>query len=342
MDNRLKNIVYTLILVGAVAAVYFWRNSGNAELVAFQGKTMGPISYSVKYFDNEGRNFKAEIDSLLADFNNALNTYLPGSEITAFNEGDSIWTFASEYPFRVIDVSRRIYEETEGAYDPTVMPLVNAWGFGPEEAWEPDSMAIDSIRTFVGFDKLSFDERSVVKPDPRIQLDFSASAKGYGVDVVVDYLKEQGIDNIFVEIGGEVRTMGENLETEKPWRIAIIHPESTVENVRQIAIMEVSDNAVATSGNYFNYRVIDGQKFSHTIDPESGYPVARALLSASVIAPTCLEADALATAFMVMGHEKAIEYLESHNQIGGFLIFSTESGLSFYQTEGLAINLLED
>ncbi len=342
MDNRIKNIIYTLVLVAAVVAVYLYRNSGSSEMVAFQGKTMGPISYSVKYFDNEGRNFKAEVDSILKDFNDALNTYLPHSEITGFNQGDGDWVFQSSYPFPVLEVSQQIYEETSGAYDPTVMPLVNAWGFGPEEALSPDSIRIDSIRSFVGFNKVHFSKDKATKDDPRVQLDFSASAKGYGVDVVVDFLQSQGIDNIFVEIGGEVRTAGKNLETDKPWRIAIIHPESTVEQVRQIAIMEVSDKAVATSGNYFNYRIVDGRKYSHTIDPSTGYPIVHPLLSASVAAPTCLEADALATAFMVMGHEKAIEYLEGHPSIGGFLIFSTDSGLSFYQTGDLEVIQLEE
>jgi len=342
MDNRLKNIVYTLLLVGAVVAVYFYRDGGDAELVAFQGRTMGPIAYSVKYFDEEGRNFKKEVDSILVNFNDALNTYLPASEITRFNKGNSTWMFSSGYPYPVLDLSRKIFNETGGAYDPTVMPLVNAWGFGPESNEMPDSAAIDSIRTFVGFDHVSFDQKSATKDDPRVQLDFSASAKGYGVDVVIEFLTSKGLKNIFVEIGGEVRSVGSNLETGKPWRIAIIHPESTVENVRQIAIMEVSDRAVATSGNYFNYRVVDGRKFSHTIDPSAGYPIVHALLSASVTASTCLEADALATAFMVMGHEKAIAYLDEHEDIGAFLIFSTPSGLSFYQTDGLNVTRMED
>jgi thiamine biosynthesis lipoprotein len=341
MDNRIKNIIYTLILVGAVVAVYLYRNNGTTELVAFQGKTMGPISYSVKYFDEEGRNFKPEVDSVLEDFNDALNTYLPDSEISGFNHGEGGWIFDSPYPYPVLALSERIYEETSGAYDPTVMPLVNAWGFGPDEAASPDSALIDSVRVFVGFNKVHFDDQRAMRDDPRVQLDFSASAKGYGVDVVVELLQSKGIDNIFVEIGGEVRTVGKNLETDRPWRIAIIHPESTVDQVRQIAIMDVSDRAVATSGNYFNYRMVNGRKYSHTIDPSTGYPIVHPLLSASVAASTCLEADALATAFMVMGHQKAIEYLESHPSIGGFLIFSTDTGLSFYQTENLDITLLE-
>jgi thiamine biosynthesis lipoprotein len=341
MDNRFRNILYTLILVAAVVVVYLYRNQGQMEYVAFQGKTMGPISYSVKYFDKDGRNFKPEVDSLLTRFNKALNTYIPDSEISKFNL-DSIWVYQSEFVLPVLELSQRIYEETDGAYDPTVMPLVNAWGFGPDEQQLPDSAEVDSIRSFLGFNKIVFDEQRAFKNDKRLQLDFSASAKGYGVDVVLDFLESRGLENVFVEIGGEVRSKGMNLDTDKPWRIAIIHPESEPTNVRQIAIMEVADNAVATSGNYFNYRVVDGRKYSHTIDPDSGYPVTLPILSASVIAPTCMEADALATAFMVMGHERAIAYLNDHPSIQAFLIFSTPSGeLSFYQSEGLNIKMVD-
>ncbi len=338
MDLRIKNIIYTLILAGAVVIVYFWRNSGQSELVAFSGTTMGPIQYSVKYFDKDGRNFKKEVDSILIAFNQSLNTYIPESEISQFN-GDSTWNFTSEYFYPVLELSKRIYNGTNGAYDPTVMPLVNAWGFGPGEQQLPDSSAIDSIRAFIGFNRISFDKTHVAKSDPRVQLDFSASAKGYGVDVVIEFLQDQGIDNCFVEIGGEVRVTGKNIENDGPWRIGIIDPNSTSEDIKQYAIMELENTAVATSGNYFNYRIVDGRKFSHTIDPSTGYPVVHALLSASVTAGTCMEADALATAFMVMGHEKAIEYLNQHPETGAFLIFSTPGGLSTYSTQGLNVTL---
>ena len=203
MDNRIKNLIYTLVLVGAVAAVYLYRNADVPIMVAFQGKTMGPITYSVKYFDKGERDFQPEVDSLLRAFNQALNTYIPESEISVFNR-DSLWNFASPFAFPVLDVSRRIYEGTSGAYDPTVMPLVNAWGFGPAEQDLPDSTEIDSILTFVGFDKIVFDQSRAYKEDRRVQLDFSASAKGYGVDVVLEFLQSKGIKDIFVEVGGEL------------------------------------------------------------------------------------------------------------------------------------------
>ncbi|MCA6078235.1 FAD:protein FMN transferase [Fulvivirga sedimenti] len=339
MDLRFKNILYTLILVGAVVIVYLWRNSGEPVLVTFTGTTMGPIRYSVKYYDEKERNFKTEVDSILIAFNQSLNTYIPDSEISQFNL-DSVWNFKSEYFFPVLELSDRIYNETNGAYDPTVMPLVNIWGFGPGEQQFPDSSAIDSIKTFIGFERISYDKNQVAKSDRRVQLDFSASAKGYGVDVVVDFLIDQGINNCFVEIGGEVRVVGSNIENDMPWRIGIIDPNSTEGSVRQFAVIELENRAIATSGNYFNYRVVDGRKFSHTIDPSSGYPVVHPLLSASVTAQTCMEADALATAFMVMGHEKAIKYLNEHPEIGAFLIFSTPSGeLSTYGTVGLNVKM---
>ncbi len=336
MDNRRKNIIYTLVLVSLVALVYFFRNTGTVPMVTVTGKTMGPISYSVKYFDREERNFKSGIDSLLEAFNASLNTYIESSEISAFNR-DSAYTFRSPFFPKVLEASRQLFEATGGAYDPTVMPFVNAWGFGPARAVEPDSAYIDSLRVFTGFGKLSFSSEVVRKEDARLQLDFSASAKGYGVDVVLEYLMDRGIKNAFVEIGGEVRVAGMNLENDSPWRIGILDPGSTESNQYFIGMVELKDRAMATSGNYFNYRVINGIRYSHTINPRTGYPEISPILSASVFAENCLEADALATAFMVMGHDKAIAFLNNHEEYDAFLVFDAGNGeVSTYATEGIS------
>ena len=344
MDLRKKNIFYTVVLLTAMLVVYWVREANNTEppeLTSFSGTTMGNITYNVKYFDPEGRVFKMEVDSLLQVFNSSLNTYIPSSEISRFNEDSSLQFVLPFFP-EVLQASKEIYTSTGGAFDPTVMPLVNAWGFGPKNTQVPDSAFIDSLKQFVGFRNIEFSSEKVWKKDIRTAIDFSAIAKGQGVDVVYDFIRVRGIKDIFVEIGGEVRASGKNAAANRPWSVYILDPSSTRENLKQLAIMQLSDAGLATSGNYFNYRIVDGRKYSHTINPVSGYPIVHPLLSASVVAPTCMEADALATAFMVMGHEKAIEYLNDHPEVDAFLVFSLPDGnVSTYQSNGINLEMID-
>lgn len=345
MDLRRKNIFYTVVLLTAMLIVYWVREANNSEqpqLMNFSGVTMGNITYNVKYVDAEQRSFKQGVDSVLKVFNSSLNTYIPGSEISRFNN-DSSFQFVLPYFPEVLEASRAIYSSTAGAFDPTVMPLVNAWGFGPADGVVPDSMFIDSLKQFVGFDQIMFNAEGVWKKDSRAALDFSAIAKGQGVDVVYEYIRSQGPKDIFVEIGGEVRVGGKNSVADRSWSVYILDPSSTRENIKQLAILQLPEAGLATSGNYFNYRVVDGRKYSHTLNPVTGYPIDHPLLSASVIATTCMEADALATAFMVMGHEKAIEYLGAHPEIDALLVFSLPDGsISTYQTNGINMKMLDE
>lgn len=291
-------------------------------------------TYHITYFDSHKRNFKRDVDSLLVEFNRSLNTYQPESEISIFNKGLSI-TFRSPFFLPVLEKSEMITRESHGAFDPTVMPLVNAWGFGPGKKLTMDSARVDSIRQFVGFDKISFTQDSLWKSDRRVQLDFSAIAKGYGVDVVADYLTEKGIKNAFVEIGGEVVARGKNLKMDKPWETGILDPASTYFNRVFRAYVSLTDKAMATSGNYFNYYEEEGKKYSHTIDPGSGFPIQREILSASVFAKDCMTADGWATAFMVVGHDKAIELLGSHPELEAFLIYTDGPGTKTFATNGI-------
>ena len=335
MSLRLKNIIYTLVLLLAVFLVWKYRQGKQQPMIAFNGTTMGPIMYHVKYFDKEKRNFKHEVDSLLKRFNQALSTYIPDSEISRFNS-DTTLLFESPFFYPVLECSKNIYELTDGAYDPTVMPLVNAWGFGPDKGIPNDSTYIDSLMQFIGFDKIMFNRDSVSKKDPRVQLDFSASAKGYGVDLVAGFLQNEGINNLFVEIGGEVVAKGKNLQKDQVWQVGILDPKSDEINRFYKVVVGLKDKAMATSGNYFNYRTIDGVKYSHTINPATGYPVVHPLLSASVFAENCMTADALATAFMVLGHDEAIELLKGTPAIDAFLIYNDESGnVKTYTTKGI-------
>ena len=336
MSLRVKNIIYSALLLLVMFLVYKYRASQTEPLVAFSGKTMGPIIYNVKYFDEALRDFQPEVDSLLNVFNLSLNTYIPQSEISRFNRGES-FRYQLPYFYEAINVSREVFDLTQGAFDPSIGPLINTWGFGYTEGVNKDSAVIDSIRMFIGMEKILFNKDSVWKKDPRVALDFSASAKGYGVDVVFEYLKNKGLTDIFVEIGGEVRVGGENRQTGKPWQVGILHPNSDELNRYPMAIVSLSDQAMATSGNYFNYHIIDGIKYSHTISPDTGYPIQHPLLSATVFADDCMRADALATALMVLGHEKAIALIESQAQYEGFLIYNDEKGqIQTYSSPGVA------
>ena len=322
-----------LLLMAAI--LVYWLYNKPAPLVEIEGVTFGSISYHIKYKDSEGRNFKPSIDSLLVVFSNALSHYIPDSELSILNKSDVPQPYSSPFMLPVLQESRRIYELSNGAYNPAIMPLVNAWGFGPVENIAPDSMMIDSLRAFSDFNLVEFNYKQVWKNDPRVQLDFSASAKGYGVDVIGHFLISKGIESFFVEIGGEVTCKGKNSKNQ-PWRIGIINPESDLFNQSFIATVDVSDIAVATSANNFNYRIIDEVKYSHTIDPATGYPVTRSILSASIFSKECMTADALATACMVMGIEKSISMIESMDGVDALFIFSDENGkIANYLTDGI-------
>ncbi|HMP98360.1 MAG TPA: FAD:protein FMN transferase [Cyclobacteriaceae bacterium] len=334
MSLRTKNIIYTLVLLSAMFMVWKYREGKQETLVAFEGRTMG-TTYHIQYFDKQGRNLKPQVDSLLIVFNQSLSTYIPDAEISQFNLSAS-FQFQLPYFYPVIASSKEIFEITDGYFDPTVMPLVNAWGFGPAKPSPPNAKQVDSLMSFVGFDKIFFNQDSVWKTDKRVQLDFSAIAKGYGADIVADYIQSKGIENLFVEIGGEVVAKGKNLARNRVWEIGILDPDSEPIHQRYKLFVSLDNKAIATSGNYYNYREVDGVKYSHTINPLTGYPVQHAILSASVFADDCMTADALATAFMAMGHEKAKEILHENKQWDAILIYSSPEGdLVVYATEGI-------
>jgi thiamine biosynthesis lipoprotein len=215
------------------------------------------------------------------------------------------------------------------------MPFVNAWGFGPRKVERPDTAEILAIRSFVGFEKVNFNADSVWKSDARVQIDFGGIGQGYGADVIATFLKAKGVENFFVELGGEGVAYGANLAQERPWEIGILDPNSDALNQRFIARAILTNQGFSTSGNYFNYRIVDGKKYSHTIDPISGFPVQRALLSATVFAADCSTADAWATAFMAMGHEKAIPLLDHHPELSVLLVFSGDEGIQTFLSPSL-------
>jgi thiamine biosynthesis lipoprotein len=340
LKNFLKRL-YPIVLILLVYLVYKMRQNETPplQMVEMSGTTMGKIGYSVKYFNETGENFADEIDTLLKVWNLSLSTYIPDSEISRFNNGTACFQFESDYFLPVLKASKEVYEISNGAFDPTVGPLVNAWGFGPDKSMVPDSSTVDSLLYLVGFNKIQFDQKQVCKDTSGIKLDFSAVAKGYAVDVISDFLESKGVKNHLVEIGGELICKGTKVN-EKPWRTAIEDPTVEVYERKVLAVVELKDRAVATSGNYRNYYVQDGVKYVHTINPATGFPISHKLLSASVFADNCMLADAYATAFMVMGLEKAKSVLEKNKPLDAYLIFSGDNGeIETLITDGIAKNI---
>ncbi|MCH5309863.1 MAG: FAD:protein FMN transferase [Prevotella sp.] len=259
-----------------------------------------------------------KIDRSLSPFNEA-------SVITAINQNQDVTPDALFLD--VFKLAMQISEETDGAFDITVAPLVNAWGFGFKNSTQPTNVQVDSLLQIVGYRKVSLTDGKVRKQDSRIMLDCSAIAKGYGSDVIAKLLRNKGVKNFMVEIGGEIVTSGVNPE-RLPWRIGVTKPTDDSLSVSHElqTVLNVTDKAMATSGNYRNFYYKNGRKFAHTIDPKTGYPVQHNILSATVLAKSCAVADAYATAFMVMGLERAQKVLERHPELMAYLIYNDEQG----------------
>lgn len=292
-------------------------------------------TYHIAYFDSQNRNFKPDIEKILKDFDLSLSTYIPNSIISKINANEK--NVVVDYYFEVcFNKAKEIWKETEGAFDPTVFPLVNAWGFGPGKKLNIKPQKIDSILEFVGFDKIKLRRNKIIKKDNRVSLDFNAFAQGYSVDVVSKFLDNQGIKAYIVEIGGEVYAKGKKPNGEN-WTIGIEKPidNKTSENPIK-AIAKIENLAVATSGDYRRFIIENGIKYAHHIDPKTGYPVKNNLLSASIFSKECITSDATATGILVMGLEKSIIYLKNHPELQAYLIYSDDKGLyKVYETPGL-------
>ena len=342
-----------LSLTAWLIALASWMSGGIAPLspkkpepIHVTGRTMG-TTYHITYFDRRGRNFQQQIDTLLVAVNRSISNYDPMSMVSQFNRsprGIGMSRSASDkvrYFIEPLRVATDIHHASDGTLDLTIMPLVNAWGFGPAGPLEMTKERVDSLKRFVGFDKIRIRADSVVKLHPLTQLDFGGIGQGYGADVVAGFLRKQGINDFLVEIGGEGTVAGCNLQTNRPWRIGILDPASTQDNQFFKAYITLKEGGFTTAGSYFNYREIDGKRYSHTIDPVTGYPAEHNLLSVSVFAENCTLADAWDTAFMVMGYEKTVDALRRHPELQALLLYTADDGvLASYATPGLAASVV--
>ena len=303
---------------------------------------MGNISYNIKYLSKEKINYKSAIDSILVDFNNSLSTYISDSELSKFNNADTLFNISNEL-YTILKVSDKIHRSTKGAFDPTIGKLVNLWGFGPTKILEtPDSLKVRETLKNVGFDQIYFDNKIAVRNNLNIYLDFSAIAKGYAVDIIAKFLNNKNIKNFMIEIGGEVRCSGFN--ENKNWIIGINDPLEKNLNL-PLASVSLVDKSLATSGNYRNFYRKNNKVISHTIDPRTGFSSNSNILSASVFHKSCIEADAYATAFMVLGKNKSIQIVEKNKDLDAFLVFLDENGnIKNYVSKGIEkyINLLKE
>ncbi len=292
-------------------------------------------TYHITYIDKQSRDFQAEIEKILADFDNSLSTYIPNSIISRINSNQKN-VIVDNYFITCFNKAKEVWQNTEGAFDPTVYPLVNAWGFGPGKKQKIEKSKIDSILKFVGFDLIKLKGNKVIKKDPRVALDFNAFAQGYSVDVVSEFLNSKGITSYIVEIGGEVYAKGKNVIGEF-WKIGIEKPIDNKDSENPLkAIVNLENLAIATSGNYRRFIIEDGVKYAHHLDPKTGYPTKNNLLSASIFAKDCITSDAYATGILVMGLDKSKVFLQSHPEIQAYLIYSDDQGnYQVFETPGL-------
>lgn len=287
-----------------------------------EGFVFGTI-YHITY--QSDKNYQKEIEAELKKVDQSLSPFNKTSIISRINRNENV---AVDEMFKeVFTLAENISKETDGAFDITVAPMVNVWGFGFKQGITPSKEVIDSLKAIVGFHKVALVDGHVKKQNPNTMLDCSAIAKGYGSDIVARFLKSKGIENYMVEIGGEVVTRG-NSEKRVPWRIGVNKPtdDSLNTSTELQTVLNVTDKAMATSGNYRNFYYKNGKKYAHTIDPKTGYPVQHNILSATVIADNCATADAYATSFMVLGMDRAQKILAKHPDLLAYLIYSDDKG----------------
>lgn len=308
--------------------------------ISFVGEAQGTY-YLVTYFDAKSRNFQPQVDSLLKAFDQSVSLWEPESILSRVNRGDSLVDLDLIFLYN-FKLSYQVAEATAGAFDFTVAPLVRAYGFGPKGRSEITPQLIDSLKTIVDYRKVRLENGRVVKDDPRISFDFNAVAQGYSVDLVAQMLLVHGISSFIVDVGGEIYANSKKPDGSN-WLVGIETPAETKTDERHVGtVVRVENKAIATSGNYRKYYEKDGIRYSHTIDPKTGYPVEHSLLSVTVMAKNAALADAYATAFMVMGQEQAILFVDQYPGMEAHFIWSGSQGsIETYTTKGL-LELIDD
>ncbi|TXF85234.1 FAD:protein FMN transferase [Neolewinella aurantiaca] len=310
----------------------------NAPSVKLVGEAMGSY-YRITYLGDSIPDLRERVDSLLNAYNLELSAWVPDSKLNAFNNSETgIDIGGTDHFVPNLEIARRVSEATAGTYDPTVAPLVKYWGFGTgkqRQTAEINMTEVNELLRLVGLDKVTLEGTMLKKALPGVELDLNASAKGYGVDLIAQLLSSAGHPDHLVDIGGEMRSGG--TKNGRPWNVAIRLPDEDRKKITPAGILPLSEGrAIATSGNYLAYYKVDGETFSHTINPKTGLVERNRLLSASVFAPDCATADAYATACMVVGPERALKLVEDNADLEGYFLVRGESGeLETMKSSGL-------
>jgi thiamine biosynthesis lipoprotein len=304
--------------------------------VRLMGEAQGTY-YSIIYYDDDQRVFQREVDSILKVFDQSLSLWVPNSIISLANNSDTIIEVDTFFRDN-FNIAMAVAEKTNGAFDPTIGNLTRAWGFGFDASRHVDDQIIDSILNFSGHHNVHIKNGFFIKNDPRISIDFNAIAQGYSVDLIAKFLEDKSIENYLVDIGGEVKAKGRKPDGSH-WKVGIEKPADNMNDERDLkAVVRLHNKSIATSGNYRKYYEEDGIRYSHTIDPATGYPVQHSLLSVSVLADNTAIADAYATAFMVMGLEKAKQFLRNEPTLDAFFIYTDQEGnYQTFMSEGFRI-----
>ncbi len=338
-DGELKKLFSAILGIGLMAAIFSCDLL--REEIAFTGSTMG-TTYQVKFvagYFSKPKDLQQKIDARLDEINQSMSTYRPDSEISRFN---NLATAGEKLPIsndflQVMRVSRRIFEISGGAWDGTIDPLVQLWGFGRGEKANgiPDKKELQEQLKKVGFDFIRIlDQGALIKTNPAVTLNLGSIAKGFGVDQVAALLQAEGQTDFLVEIGGEVYAAGSRIDG-KPWRIGVNHPSKDAPVNQIYRVAELSNRALATSGDYRNFVEINGRLFSHVIDPRTGYPVDNGVVSVSVTADNCTLADGVATAVMVMGHRQGLALVERLEGVECLIVVQAPDGaLTDYASKG--------
>ncbi len=303
--------------------------------VLISGEAQG-TTYHITYITETEISYKDQVDSIFHVIDLSMSAYIPASIISRINQHDTN-IVVDQHFVNVFNKAQEVSEKTNGLFDITVGPVINAWGFGFSKKERVDSALIDSLLMNVGYSLVHIANNKLIKKKPGVMLDFNAIAQGYTVDVLAVFLEEKNIHDYIIELGGEVKAKGKKINNEY-WTIGIDQPnESEMEGRPLKAAIQLQNQSLATSGNYRKFYTENGQKYSHIIDPHTGYPAKNNLLSASVIAPDCMTADAYATAFMVMGLEKSKQFLQQHPdlQIEVYFIYDENGQWKTFTSENL-------
>ncbi len=328
----MKKLIFIPVLL-----LFIFCEKKETNYLFLQGEAFG-TTYNIQFYSEKDIDFKKGLDSVIDAVNHSVSTYLPDSDISKVNQGDSTIVVDSIFK-EVFKISEEVNKETNGYFDPTIGVLRNAYGFGDVKPMkEIDSTTLDSLMKFVGFNKVKINsDGTVSKKYPEIYFDFNAVAKGFGIDCLGSYLESKGVTDYLIELGGEILTKGENLENNQDWVVGIETVDSELENRSFEATVKLKNVGMASSGNYRKFRIdsATGKKYVHTLNPLTGSAEKSDVTSSTVIAPTCGVADAYATSFMALGMEKSKELLKNLPDVEAYLTFNDSLNKhQVFMTEG--------